>query len=131
MFLPSLLSYACSMARGQEVTSTSQAGCRRGPSRELPSARSIISSLSIDEVRFYCQIPEDIDFELSKGPTEFIVGDEYNTVFFTHKQLAVGLRFLVSSLVKQFLHFTRAPPAYVHPNVIRILTGCCVLNLLY
>ena len=45
--------------------------------------------------------------------------------------MAAGLRFPVPSLVKQFLHFTRAPPALVHPNVIRILTGCCVLNLLY
>ena len=35
------------------------------------------------------------------------------------------------ALVKQFLHFTRAPPALVHPNVIQILTGCWVLNLLY
>ena len=41
------------------------------------------------------------------------------------------LRFPFPSLVKQFLHFTRAPLALVHPNVIRILTGCCVLNLLY
>ena len=45
--------------------------------------------------------------------------------------MAAGLRFPVPALVKQFLHFTRAPPALVHPNVIRILTGCCVLNLLY
>ena len=37
----------------------------------------------------------------------------------------------MSSLVKQFLHFTRAPLAFVHPNVIQILIGCCILNLLY
>ena len=55
------------MERGQEETSTSQAGRRQGPSRELPSTSSIISSLSIDEVRSYCQIPEDIDFELSEA----------------------------------------------------------------
>ena len=49
------------------------------------------------------------------------MGEEYNAVFFP-----------VPSLVKQFLHFTtRAPPALVHLNVIQILTGCCVLNLLY
>ena len=33
--------------------------------------------------------------------------------------------------MKQFLHFTRTPPALVHPNVFRILIGCGVLNLLY
>ena len=70
------------MARGEEETYT-QAGCRRGLSRELPSASSIISSLSMDEVRSYCQIHDDIDFELSKGPAESTMGEEYNAVFFT------------------------------------------------
>ena len=57
IFLPPLLLSACSIARGQEETSTSQVGRRREPSRESPSASSIIiSSLSIDEVRSYCQI---------------------------------------------------------------------------
>ena len=37
----------------------------------------------------------------------------------------------MSSLIKQFLHFSGAPPALVHPNIIQILTGCSVLNLLY
>ena len=69
IFLPPLLLSACSMARGQEDTSTSQAGRKWGPSQESPSVSSIISSLSMDEVRSYCQIPEDIDFEFSKGPT--------------------------------------------------------------
>ena len=62
-----MLLSACSMARGQEETSTSQVGRRRGPSRESPAASSIISSLSMDEVRSYCQIPKDIDFELSRA----------------------------------------------------------------
>ena len=131
IFLPPLLLSACSMAIGQEETSTSQVGRRWGPCRESPSASSIISSLSIDEVRSYCQIPEDIDFELLDGPNEPIVGEEHNVMFFTREHLAVELRFPVSSMVKQFLHFTRVPPVYIHPNVIRIMTGCYVLNLLY
>ena len=73
----------CSMARGREETSTSQAGRRRGPSRESPSASSIISSLSMDEGRSYCQTLEDIDSELSEGPAESTMGDKYNAVFFT------------------------------------------------
>ena len=52
-------------------------------------------------------------------------------VYFTREQLVAGLRFPISSIVKQFIHFTRAPPALIHPNAIRILTGCSVLNLLY
>ena len=131
IFLPHLLLFVCSMARGQEETSTSQAGYRRGPSRESLSASNIISSLSMDEVRSYCQIPEDIEFELSEGPAESIESEEYNAMFFTREQLTAWLCFPVLSLVKQFLHFIRAPPAYIHPNVIRILTGSYVLNLLY
>ena len=119
------------MARDHEETVTSQDGRRRGPSRESPSASSIISSLSMDEVRSYCQILDDIDFELSEAPTKSTMGEEYNAMFFTREQLAAELCFPMSSLVKQFLHFTRAPPAYIHPNVIRNLTGCYVLNLLY
>ena len=56
---------------------------------------------------------------------------EHNSVFLTREHLVAGLRFSVPAMVKQFLHFTRAPPALRHPNVIRILIGCCVLNHLY
>ena len=119
------------MARGQEETSTSQAGRKRGPTHGTPSTSSIISSLSMEELRAYCEIPDDIDVTLSNGLIENTLGKEYNVVFFTRDQLAAGLRFHVPSLVKKFLHFTRAPSALVHPNVIWIMTGCCELNLLY
>ena len=59
------------------------------------------------------------------------LGREHNGVFFTNEHLAAGLRFPIPAIVKQFLHFTRAPPALVHPNVIRILIGSRVLNHLY
>ena len=126
-----LLLSACSMAISHEETSTSQAGRRRGPGQDTPSMRSIISSLSMEELRFYCQIPENIDFELSDGPVESTIGDRDSAIYFTREQLAVGLRFPISSLVKKFLHFSEAPPALIHINVIRILIGCNVLNVLY
>ena len=47
------------------------------------------------------------------------------------EQFFVRLRLPIPSLVKQFLHFTRAPPTLVHPNAFRILMGCSVLNALY
>ena len=121
----------CRMVKSQEETSTSQPGRKRGPTRGMPSTSSIISSLSMEELRGYCHIPDDIVVVLLEGPAENNVDEEYNAVFFTQEQLAAGLHFLMPSLVKQFLHFTIAPPALIHPNVIRILTGCCVLNLLY
>ena len=85
----------------------------------------------MEELKAYYEIPDNIDVMLSDGPTRNTIGGDNNAMFFTLEQLPVGLRFLVPAMVKQFLHFTRAPPALVHPNVIRILTGCCVLNLLY
>ena len=50
-----LLLSACSMARGQEETYTSQAGRIRGSSRDTPSASNLFSSLSMEELRSYCQ----------------------------------------------------------------------------
>ena len=126
-----LLLSDCSMARGQDETSTSQAGRRRGPGRDKPSASSIISSLSMEELRSYCHIPDNIDLELPNGPAESTIDKEDDAVYFTREQLACGLRFPVWSLIKQFLHFSKAPPALIHLNIIRILTRCSVLNLLY
>ena len=59
------------------------------------------------------------------------IGEGYGAVYFTQEQLVVGLRFLVSSLIKQFLHFSGASHALIHPNIIQILTWCSVLILLY
>ena len=126
-----LLLSSCNMARGQEESSTSQAGHKRGPGRDTPSTSSIISSLSMEELKSYFQIPDNIDFELSNGPAESTICEEDSVVYFTREQLVVGLCFPISSLVKQFLHFSGVPLALIHPNVIRILTRYSVLNLLY
>ena len=71
------------MARGQEETSISQAGRRRGSTRGTPSTKNIISFLSMLELRAYCEIPDDINIVLSEGPVENTVGKEYNAVYFT------------------------------------------------
>ena len=44
-----------------------------------------------------------------------MLGGEHNGVFFTREHLAAGLRFPVPAIVKQFLHFTQAPPG-PHPS---------------
>ena len=119
------------MVRGEEETSTSQVGRKRGPAQGARSTSHIVSSLTMEELRTYCEIPDDIDLKLMDKPNESTLGGEHNAVFFTRAQLAAGLRFPMPALVKQFLHFTRAPLALVHPNIIRILTGCIVLNFLY
>ena len=79
------------MVRGQEETSTSQAGRKKGPTRGTPSTSSIISSLSMEELRAYCEIPDDIDVMLSDGLARNTVGEDDNAVYFTREQLAAGL----------------------------------------
>ena len=76
-------------------------------------------------------MPDRIDLRLMERADESTLNGEHNGVFFTREHLAAGLRFPVPAIVKQCLHFTRAPPALIHPNVIGILVGCCMLNHLY
>ena len=73
------------MARGQEETSTSQVGRRKGPGRDTPSMSNIIFSLSMEELRSYCHILDNINFELSDGPAESTVGKEDDAVYFTRE----------------------------------------------
>ena len=119
------------MTRGEEGTSTSQACRRRGPVRGTRSSSHIVSSLAVEELRSYCEVPENIDLNLMDELDESTLDGEHNAVFFTCEQLLAGLRFLVPALVKQFLHFTRASPALVRPNIICILIGCSLMNFLY
>ena len=97
----------------------------------MPSESSLIFFLSMEELRSYCPIPSNIDFKLPDGLAESTVNKEDSVVYFTREQLTAGLRFPISSMVKHFLHFFGVPPTLIHSNVIRILTGCRVLNLLY
>ena len=117
------------MVRGQEETSTS--GCLGGRPRAKPSASNIIASMTMEELKVYYEVLDNIDLRLMERADESMLSGEHNGKFFTREHLAVGLRFPVPAIVKQFLLFNRAPPALIHPNVIRILIGCCMLNHLY
>ena len=86
------------MERGQEETSTS--GHPGGRTRETPSTSSIISSLKMEELMRYCEVPDNINFRLVDRPDESTFSREYNGVFFTREHLAAGLRFPVPSIVK-------------------------------
>ena len=92
------------MARGREETSTS--GRPRGCLWATPSTSNIISSLTMEELKAYCEVPNSINLRLMERADEFMLGGEHNGVFFTREHLAVGLRFPVPAIVKQFLHFT-------------------------
>ena len=67
----------------------------------------------MEELRAYCEVPNNIDLRLMERAEKSTLGGEHNGVFFTGEYLAVGLRFPVSAIVKQFLHFAQAPPALI------------------
>ena len=70
------------MTRGEEETSTSQAGLKLGPARRTRSASSIVSSLTMEELRTYYEILDNIDLKLMENPDESTLGGEHNAVFF-------------------------------------------------
>ena len=113
------------------MTSTSQVGRRRGPSRESPTTRNLVASMFAKELRSFYRVPDNISLELLDIPAFLTIGEVDNVVYFTREHIIAGLRFLVSSLVKQFLHVTWAPPMLIHLNIFHILMGCSVLNFLY
>ena len=71
------------MARGQEETSTNQAGCRKGTPRESPTVSSLIAAMSAEELRSFCQVNADISLELSDRVAVSTVRWVDNTVYFT------------------------------------------------
>ena len=117
------------MTRGHEEASTSQTGRKRGTPRETPTVSSLVIAMSVEDLS--PSVPTTIRLEVSDSTTTLTMGAEDNPIYFTQEQFVVRLCLPIPSLVKHFLHFTRAPLALIHPNVFRILMGCSVLNFLY
>ena len=92
---------------------------------------SLVIVMSIEELRSFRQVPATVGLEVSDDMATSTIGVADNAVYFTREHFTAGLSFPVLSLVKQFLHFTKAPPVLIHPNVFRILMGFNVLNFLY
>ena len=92
------------MVRGREETSTS--GHPGWRPQAKPSASNVIVSVTIEELKVYCEVPDNIDLRLMERADDSTLGGEHNGVFFTRVHLAGGLRFPVLAIVKQFLHCT-------------------------
>ncbi|KAL6351384.1 hypothetical protein AAG906_035176 [Vitis piasezkii] len=79
------------------------------------------------------------NFYLSNGiSVQLVDGDAmstekvgHNAIYFTKEQFNVGLRFPLPSIFKEFLHYTQIPPAYIHPNIMWVLMGYNILNMLF
>ena len=104
------------MARGKEETSTNQTGRKRGTPLKMSTASTLVATMFVEELRSFNQVPTDISLKFSGDTTASTIGEVDNAVYFTQEQFIVRLRFPIPSLVKQFLHFTRAPLALIHPN---------------
>ena len=120
--------FAVTMARGQEETSSFLDGRKRGTPREMLTTSSLVTAMFIEELRSFSKVPTNISLELSDCAAAGGRGGN-NVVYFTLEQ--AELCFPILSLVKKFLHFTKALPMLIHPNVFHILMGYSVLNLLY
>ena len=68
------------MVRGREETSTS--GRPEGRPRAKPSASNVIASLTMEELKVYCEVPDNIDLRLMERADESTLGEEHNGVFF-------------------------------------------------
>lgn len=52
-------------------------------------------------------------------------------MYFNKEQFVVGLCLPLPFIFKQFLNFTQISPAFFHPNVVRVLMECNILDMLY
>ena len=111
------------MSSKQKATSSVRAGDAHGKSTD---------KLSVKEFRDQFCIPNGVIVEFLNG--EDVVSTEkaeQDTVIFSKEQFNAGLRFLLPALFKEFLHFTQIPPAFIHPNIVWVLMGCSIINMLY
>ena len=100
---------------------------RAGDAREKATDK-----LNVKEFRDWLCIPNGVIVELLNGeelvPTEKAEG---NTIIFSKEQFNAGPRFSLPALFKEFLHFSQIPPVFIHPNIVRVLMGCSIINMLY
>ena len=111
------------MSSKQKATSSARVGDAHGKSTDKLSVKKFLD--------IFC-IPNGVIVEFLNG--EDVVSTEkaeQDTVIFSKEQFNAGLRFPLPALFKEFLHFTKIPPAFIHPNIIRVLMGCSIINMLY
>ena len=92
---------------------------------------SLVATMFVEDLRSFKQVLAAIRLKMSCCTTISKMGAIDNAIYFTQVQFVARRCLPVPPLVKQFLHFTRAPLTLVHSNVFRILMGCNVLNFLY
>ncbi|RVW56791.1 hypothetical protein CK203_082751 [Vitis vinifera] len=100
---------------------------RAGDAHEKPTDK-----LSVKEFRDRFCIPNGVMVEfLDEEEVMSTEKAEGRTIIFSKEQFNAGLRFPLPALFKEFLHFSQIPPAFIHPNIVRVLMGCSIINMLF
>ncbi|KAL6343261.1 hypothetical protein AAG906_022177 [Vitis piasezkii] len=110
------------------------AGSVSAPLLKMPAKKDVASSNIVGQSGKDALERSDSNGVSVQLMDEEVVSTEksaYNAIYFTKEQFNAGLRFPLPSLFKEFLHFTQIPPAYIHPNIVRVLMGCSILSMLF
>ena len=119
------------MSAKKEATSSSSSRQSGKVAFEDVYAEKSVDKLNMREFRERFCIPNGVSVELMDGEVVSTEKSTNNVIYFTKEQFNAGLRFPLPSLFKEFLHFTQIPPAYIHPDMVRVLMGCSVLSVLF
>ena len=106
-------------------------GGRVGVSFRRPSLEKPTKLLNEQEFHERFCILNGVFVQLADGDPTSTEKAAQGAIFFSKEQFNAGLCFPLPSLFKQFLHYTQIFPAYIHPNIIRVLMGCSILNMLF
>lgn len=90
-----------------------------------------IDLLSKQEFRACFHILDKISIHLVDDEVLSFKKLPYNSTYFSKKQFVARLRLLHPSFFKQFLHVTQIPPVFLHPNVVQVLMGCNIMDMLF
>ncbi|RVW70946.1 hypothetical protein CK203_050599 [Vitis vinifera] len=122
---------ASKMSANKKATSSSSSEqSDKDASGDVHMEKSV-DKLNVREFRERFYIPNGVSVQLVDGEAVSTEKSEDNSIFFTNEQFNAGLQFPLPSLFKEFLHFTQIPPAYIHPNIVRVLMGCSILSILF
>ena len=110
--------------------SGNQEAISSGPSDNAYAEKSV-DKLNVKEFYERFRIPNGVSVELIDGEAVSTEKGEDHAICFSKEKFNAGLRFPLPSLFKEFLHFTQIHPAYIHPNMVRVLMGCSILSMLF
>ena len=119
------------MPAKKDVASSSVAGPSGKNASGLVYMEKPVDKLNM---RQFCErfcISNNVSVQLVNGEAVSTEKSTDNAIYFSKEQFNAGLWFPLSSLFKEFLHFTQIPLAYIHPNIVWVLMGCSILNMLF